>query len=64
MTGKKVYVDEEGWVHCPICSGKSRTKVKFDTVLQNFPLFCPKCGRETIINLIQKTEPDAKTRSR
>ncbi|MEG1798534.1 MAG: cysteine-rich KTR domain-containing protein, partial [Clostridium sp.] len=40
-----------------------------DTVLQNFPLFCPKCKHQIIIN-VQKLnmvvikEPDAKTQSR
>lgn len=54
------------WVLCPICQNKTRTKIREDTVLQNFPLFCPKCKQETIVN-IQKLnisvikEPDAKT---
>jgi len=36
---------------CPICQGKTRTKVNADTILVNFPLFCPKCKRETVINV-------------
>ncbi|WP_410070377.1 cysteine-rich KTR domain-containing protein [Anaerostipes sp.] len=39
-----------------------------DTELINFPLFCPKCKQETIINMkrgnIIIREPDAKTQSR
>ena len=27
------------------------TKPGLDTVLENFPLFCPKCKQETIINV-------------
>ena len=44
-------------------------KVRKDTELINFPLFCPKCKHETLINTkrgIVKIikEPDAKTQSR
>ena len=33
---------EEKWIFCPVCGAKTR--------LWNFPLFCPKCKRESIIN--------------
>ena len=57
------------WILCPICGGKTRTKIRKDTESKNFPLFCPKCRKETLINLIQGNitiikEPDAKTQSR
>ena len=45
---------ETGWVLCPACGGKTRTKARPDTVLENFPLFCPKCRRETLIRLIDQ----------
>lgn len=41
---------EEKWVLCPLCGGKTRLRILQKTVLQNFPLFCPKCRRETVIN--------------
>lgn len=41
------------WVRCPICGGKTRTKVYADTVLVNFPLFCPKCKKEIKIDVVQ-----------
>ncbi|MCD8335884.1 MAG: cysteine-rich KTR domain-containing protein [Lachnospiraceae bacterium] len=41
------------WIHCPICRGKTRTKVYYDTVLVNFPLYCPKCRREILIDAVQ-----------
>lgn len=57
------------WIRCPICGNKTRNKVRKDTVLLNFPLFCPKCKKETLIeiqnmrlNIIR--EPDAKAQSR
>lgn len=42
---------KEKWVLCPICNNKTRIKVRPDTVLENFPLFCPKCKQETIISV-------------
>lgn len=44
-------IDKNGWVHCPICYGKTKTKVNKDTVLKNFPLFCPKCKKESKIDV-------------
>ena len=52
------------WVRCPVCGGKTRTKVYEDTVLINFPLYCPKCKTEIRINvvhlkMVKSDEPDA-----
>ncbi|SFB33063.1 cysteine-rich KTR domain-containing protein [Clostridium frigidicarnis] len=57
------------WLYCPICQNKTRVKVRTDTELKNFPLFCPKCKKESLISVngLKMTvikEPDAKTRSR
>lgn len=62
------FMSNQLWVFCPICNNKTRTKIRNDTELINFPLFCPKCKQETIINMkrgnIIIREPDAKTQSR
>ena len=52
------------WIKCPICGNKTRNMIRQDTVLKNFPLFCPKCKNESIIdsdNFLIKLveEPDA-----
>jgi hypothetical protein len=57
------------WLLCPVCANKSRVKLREDSVLKNFQLYCPKCKQEKIINVIQLNitvieEPDAKTQSR
>ena len=56
------------WVYCPIRKNKTRIKIRKDTELMNFPLFCPKCKQESIINIVNQKitviEPDAKTQSR
>ena len=41
---------ESQWIICPLCQGKTRLKLLPDTVLKNYPLFCPKCIMEVIIN--------------
>lgn len=44
-------VSKQSWVLCPICGNKTRTRILENTELVNFPLFCPKCRNETIINV-------------
>lgn len=39
------------WIFCPICKNKTRDKVREDTELCNFPLFCPKCKQESLISV-------------
>ena len=39
------------WILCPICGSKTRVQIREDTELKNFPLYCPKCKQETIINV-------------
>ena len=55
---------QEKWLLCPVCGNKTRLKLREDTVLEKFPLFCPKCKQETLINVRQMNmsvirEPDA-----
>lgn len=45
--------DDSRWIRCPICNSKTRTRVYADTVMFNFPLFCPKCKKETRIDVMQ-----------
>lgn len=37
------------WLHCPICRNKTRVQIRIDTELKNFPLYCPKCKQESLI---------------
>lgn len=39
------------WLLCPICGNKTRIKIRQDTELINFPLYCPKCKQETLVNV-------------
>lgn len=63
---RKIKID---WVRCPICNSKTRDKVRKDTILKNYPLYCPKCKQETLIEaknlqITVITEPDVQTQSR
>lgn len=54
----------EKWLLCPVCQNKTRLRLREDTILENFPLYCPKCKQETLINAKQMNisivkEPDA-----
>ena len=37
------------WLRCPRCGGKTRTQLRPHTVLEDFPLFCPKCRYTCVI---------------
>ena len=45
--------NESFWIYCPMCHGKTRTKVCADTVLVKFPLYCPKCRTEMRIDIVK-----------
>ena len=40
---------DEQWILCPVCGAKTRARLLPDTILRNFPLFCPKCRYECVI---------------
>ena len=57
------------WIRCPVCGNKARDRIREDTILKNYPLYCPKCKQQTLIEAkdLQVTvikEPDAQTQSR
>lgn len=61
-------MDYTEWIICPICKNKTRNKIRRDTLLKNYPLYCPKCKNEVLIEIEDMKvkivkEPDAKTQS-
>ena len=42
---------QKDWIKCPVCGNKTRDKIREDTQMRNFPLYCPKCKRESLINV-------------
>ena len=57
------------WLLCPICGNKTRDRIREDTVLKNYPLYCPKCKQETLIEVSNSKltvikEPVAQPQSR
>ena len=54
--------EEKRWVLCPWCGAKTRLQILRETELVTFPLFCPKCRRESIINAkILSLKPNSQT---
>ena len=54
---------KQQWILCPICGSKTRDRIRQDTILRNYPLYCPKCKQETLIEaknlkITVITEPD------
>ena len=46
-------MEKTEFIRCPVCGNKTRDKIREDTVLKNFPLFCPKCKSECLIDFEQ-----------
>ena len=44
-------MEEKQWILCPVCNNKTRTQIRKETELKHFPLFCPKCKQETLVNV-------------
>ena len=62
-------MEKTEFIRCPVCGNKTRDKIREDTILKNFPLFCPKCKKENLVTIKNGIttiikEPDAKTQSR
>ena len=62
-------MSEIKWVRCHVCGNKTRNKIREDTILKNYPLYCPKCKQECLIeakdlHITVIKEPDAMTQSR
>ena len=62
-------MEDSEQIKCPTCGSKTHNKIRQDTIIKNFPLYCPKCKQETIINVQNQEvtvikEPDAQTQSR
>lgn len=39
------------WVLCPICGGKTRTKIRSDTEAKNLPILCRLCKNEVLVDI-------------
>lgn len=56
-------MEQAEWIYCPVCKNKTRDRLRMDTVLINYPLYCPKCKQEALIDVTNLqitviTEPD------
>ncbi len=44
---------KRNWIFCPICGNKTHDRIREDTVLKNYPLYCSKCKPESLIEAKQ-----------
>ena len=51
MSNTKNKSQELQWLLCPKCGKKTRLKLRDDTELKNFPLYCPKCRQMTLVDV-------------
>ncbi|HGQ0866026.1 TPA: cysteine-rich KTR domain-containing protein [Streptococcus pneumoniae] len=49
---------------CPVCGNKTRLKIREDTELKKFPLYCPKCRQENLIGVPSAYEEFVSIRNR
>ena len=48
---KVVILNKAEWILCPVYGGKTHTMIREDTELKNFPLYCPKCKQESLVDV-------------
>ena len=51
MTNTQDNFQELQLLLCPKCGKKTRLKLREDTELKNFPLYCPKCKEMTLVDV-------------
>lgn len=53
---------ESEWIRCPVCGNKTRDKIREDTILKNYPLYCPKCRQELSVKQKQIEKDEKRIR--
>lgn len=42
---------------CPACGKHKVLRLEAETVAENLPVFCKRCGRESIVNIDMRLSP-------
>lgn len=42
---------ETEWILCPICGNKTRNRIREETELKYFLLYCPECRQESVVDV-------------
>lgn len=45
---------KDGWVICPLCGRGKILKIQDNTTAHALPVFCRRCGQESIVNIDQR----------
>lgn len=51
LTRNEFNMHKTEWIRCPVCGNKTRLQIRENTELKNFPLYCPKCMQECLIDV-------------
>lgn len=51
---------EHGKAICPVCNRETATRIRPDTTLTNFPLFCKLCKQTTLV-AYREPEPESQS---
>ena len=44
-------LSDNNWVDCPLCKAKTRVRIYEDTEANRMPIYCRKCGSESLVNI-------------
>lgn len=45
-------IDKKGYLHCPQCRQRTEQRIRADTLVCQWPMYCSQCGQESIINVL------------
>ena len=52
---RRMHINDDGWVRCPNCGNKTRSRINQNTTARNLPIFCPKCHSSANIDIDDRT---------
>lgn len=56
-------VVKDGWLMCPVCGRGKVLRIQADTAARALPVYCRRCGQESIVNIDQSLSQCRKSTS-
>lgn len=50
-------VVRNGWLMCPCCGKGKVLKILRNTIARDLPVYCRRCGQESIVNIDESLSP-------
>lgn len=54
---------KDGWLMCPVCGKKKVLRLMPETTAKDLPVYCPRCGQESIVTIDQRLSQRRKSTS-